>query len=168
MVFTSKGAERLAGFLIEIYIVLHGPFFCWSVYVCEGCGVYLDMHIWTLKVYFFPLGKIWGHVVAIFLYMSFWCVSSRLFASDSFYLTSGLVSIAMYIKFHLADVFIQSDLHMDSHTDGTATGAIWGSVACSRTLRHVDSRINPPTFRSLDDCSTAWAYLQTTYHSCPI
>ena len=48
-----------------------------------------------------------------------------------------------YISGHLADAFVQSDLQTVSHsyTDGMqgascSSGAIWGSVSCSRMLQH--------------------------------
>src|SRR4029434_6917072 len=58
---------------------------------------------------------------------------------------------------HLADAFIQSDLHMYTHFTFTlmahcTSGAIRGSVCCSRTLRQ---GIELATFCLLTDFSTS-------------
>lgn len=46
--------------------------------------------------------------------------------------------------------------HMHSHAVWAAMGAIWGSLSCSRTPRHVD-------LQSLDDNSPTWASAVPAY-----
>lgn len=51
------------------------------------------------------------------------------------FLVSFTAHGALHEKDGIYHLLIRSDGHL--HINGAASGAIWGSVSCSRTLRHV-------------------------------
>lgn len=151
----SYRKTKLTSILYPLIIYLYGPTDLWNYQCTIGnkpgdipyhtlhwgygeCAVFIQdffSHCWSLKV-------LLHYIICIHLFKTELIVCGWMNARDS--ITRGRLLIRSVYNSHI-------------HTDGTASGALWSSLGCSRTVRHVNCRVTAVTFRSLDNRSTVWA-----------